>query len=175
MISPSPADSQPLQADDSICFPSIFELEGNFISSILSDPSPSNPQSLLPYPYACILPDASRTLTRLTQRVVLDVSTRKQGPDAYASSSTDAEEAASSSFYRSAQVERKGGAKMAATASACSAAAAVASATTPAPSSVSYSACESRRGIRLKKSVVVISSDEELDGFVRPDSSDVSE
>jgi hypothetical protein len=163
-------DQEPFPDSDDASCPALLDLEGNFISSFLCGNSPSEPRDALPYPYASQQPDASRTLTRLTQRLVLDLAARKLGHDAYASSSSDSDEARASgvdSAVKGGARDRGGGSKVAKLASKAQSAT-VAIRERPAPGA----APPRDRTTRMAASS---SEDEELDGFVRSDGDDISE
>ena len=157
--------------EDALDCPALLDLEGNFISSFLCDAAPVEPEQSSPYPYASNQPDSSRTLTRLTQRLVLDVSTRKQGGDAYVSSSSDAEEGVAGSFDRHVQVsDGLSGAKEAR---------AVVRKIKAVPSDgwdERHTAGETRRRTKLKKPSATSSDELESDKrFVRSDHESISE
>jgi hypothetical protein len=163
-------DHEQQSDDDELNFSTLLDLEGNFISLFLGDASPSEPDSMSPFPFASVQPDASRTLTRLTQRLALDINTRKLGHDAYASSSSDAEEDISSSFVGVSKVHGKesstkgnasGGSKSKDGAKAAR--------------DGRVGSDEARLGTKLKKSSVVLTDEQELDGFVVADGEVLSE
>jgi hypothetical protein len=162
------ADQDMAADDDASSCPALVDLESEFISSFLGDPSPADQDDALPFPCTSFHPESSRTLTRLTQRLILDINTRKLGHDAYASSSSDADEDISRNFARSAKVGGEGsGAKDARRASK----------TKPAfaDSRVERSMPGDARRTKAKKSIVAAADDEELDGFVVPDGDVLSE
>lgn len=164
-------DQEPFPDSDDVSCPALLDLEGNFISSFLCGHSPSEPRDAPPYPYASQHPDASRTLTRLTQRLVLDLAARKLGHDAYASSSSDSDEARTGGFGSTAKGEvrdRGSGSKFAKLASKSQSATVAIRAQRPAPSAAPLRA-------KAAKMAASSSEEEELDGFVRSDGDEISE
>jgi hypothetical protein len=170
MFSPVRADAidpYVVADDDASNYPELVDLEGNFIASFLVGP-PSEHDDAPPFPCSSLYPESSRTLTRLTQRLILDINTRKLGHDAYASSSSDADQDISGNFARSAKAGGEGsGAKDARRASK----------TKPAfaDARVQRSMPWDARRTKVKKSIVAPADDEELDGFVVPDGDVLSE
>jgi len=144
----------------------------NFFSSSLWGAAPADPEHLSLNPFASNHPDSTRTLIRYTQRLVLDVSIRKQGSSAYVSGSSDAEEGISGSFGRAVQVNDRGrGANVVKAAS-------KAKATAPAGRDEHRAASEgdTRRRAKLKKpSVISTDQQESDDSFVRSDGDSISE
>ena len=171
MFSPARVDDidQDMVADDDVSnYPALLDLEGNFISSFLGGQWPAEQDDASPFPFSSLHPDSSRTLTRLTQRLILDINTRKLGHDAYASSSSDADEEISGNFARSAKAGGVGsGAKDARKASKTK--------TASADARVQRSMSGGERRTKVKKSIVSPADDEELDGFVVPDGDVLSE
>jgi hypothetical protein len=156
--------------DDELNFPAILDLEGNFISLFLGDASISEPDSMSPFPFASIQPDASRNLTRLTQRLALDLHTRKLGHDAYASSSSDAEEDIPGNFVGVSKVHGK---ESSAKGNASGGSKAKDGAKTSRDGRVGSD--DARLGAKLKKSSHVLTDEQELDGFVVADGEVLSE
>jgi hypothetical protein len=155
--------------DDALNCPTLLDLEGSFISSFICDPLPTEQYGMSPFPFASFHPDSSRTLTRLTQRLALDIHTRKLGHDAYASSSSEAEESVSDSFARTTKVNGKdSGAKDAKAASKAKAA-------TTASRGERLMSGEVRHGTKPKKSSGALTDEQELYGFVVPDGDVLSE
>lgn len=164
-------DQNPFPDSDDISCPALLDLEGSFISSFLCGNSPSEPRDAPPYPYASQQPDASRTLTRLTQRLVLDLAARKLGHDAYASSSSDSDEARASgtgSAVKGGVRDRGSGSKVAKLASKAQSATVAIRGQRHAPA-----AAPSRA--RTATTAASSSEDKELDGFVRSDGDEISE
>lgn len=166
----APADMQEPRADsDGMDCPALLDLQGNFVSSFLLEPAAAEPHNASPYPYAAYQPDSSRLLTRLTQRLALDVHTRKQGHDAYASSSSDADGESGGAPQRAAKaVIRVHNAKDAKAPDKASA--------MPAPAhDARIDAVDGRQRAKVKKFLTSLIDEEELDGFVVDDSAEVSE
>ncbi len=165
-------DQDPFPDSDDISCPALLDLEGSFVSSFLCGNSPSEPRDAPPYPYASQQPDASRTLTRLTQRLVLDLAARKLGHDAYASSSSDSDEArasATGSAVKGGVRDRGSGSKVAKLASKAQSAAVAIRGQRLAP------AAAPSRATTARGTAASSSEDEELDGFVRSDGDAISE
>jgi hypothetical protein len=152
--------------DDFDC-PALLDLEGNFIASFLCDAVPNEPLDASPYPYASYQPDSSRVLTRLTQRLVLDINTRKQGHDAYASSSSD-DEGEMQGCPPLAAKAKVGGSS----AQSARAAGKMTSATRPERAVTVEERHRTKAKMHLAASV---DDEEELDGFVVDDDAEVSE
>lgn len=168
-------DQDPFPDSDDTSCPALLDLEGSFISSFLCGNSPSEPRDAPPYPYASQQPDASRTLTRLTQRLVLDLAARKLGRDAYASSSSDSDEARASgtgSAVKGGVRDRGSGSKAAKLASKAQSATVAIRGQRHAPAAAPAAAPSRATTARTAASS---SEDEELDGFVRSDGDEISE
>ena len=166
----APADVQePLADSDGIDCPALLDLEGNFVSSFISEPAPAEPHNASPYPYAAYQLDSSRLLTRLTQRLALDVHIRKQGHDAYASSSSDADGESGGALQRAAKAAtRLHNAKDAKAPGKAS--------SIPAPArDARIDAVDGRQRAKVKKFLTSSIDEEELDGFVVDDNAEVSE
>jgi hypothetical protein len=166
----APDGDYQLQADgEDVSCPALLDLEGNFISLFLRDPAPTESLDASPYPYSSHQLDTSRVLTRLTQRLVLDINTRKQGHDAYASSSSDAD--GETEARKSRAAKSVVGGSIAKDARSSGKAAAV-------PAALRHehtAAAEGRRRTKSKKHLTSSEDDEELDGFVVSDNAEVSE
>jgi hypothetical protein len=163
-------DMEQRSDDDALNCPALLDLEGSFISSFISDPLPTEQYGTSPFPFSSLHPDSSRTLTRLTQRLALDTHTRKLGHDAYASSSSDADESISGSFTRATKVNGKDpGAKDTTKAASKSKAVSMAS------RGERLMSGEVRRGSKSKQSSDALTDEQELHGFVVPDGDVLSE